>query len=294
MKLLLIDGNNLCYRMFHSPQARLTNKGHAVGVMFGFFKSLVSLHKTFPDHFRIIAWEGGYARRLQESEQAVKDGIIPDVYKGNRSREITPEVEDFRAQRALLREALQHVRCMQVTVDKYEADDVIYSYCQEAIKYKGEAVIVSSDHDFYQCLAPGITIHDAMKQETWTSERFDLEYNMNPSQWLEMAALEGETGDNIYGIDGWGPVTARKYIREFGTAEAVVEAVKAKSNRNKKEEALLVQESRIRLAKSLKKMDMVPSLPKPRPPKSYSATEMETFLLDVGFASLLKEIPRLI
>ena len=293
MKLLLIDGNNLCFRMFHSPQNVLKYRGRSIGVMFGFLKSLISLHKVYPDYFRVIAWEGGYARRLQASEQAVKDGIIPDAYKANRDREVTPEMEDFRSQRDHLKESLTHIRCMQVAVQGYEADDVIYSYCQEAKKWGGMAAIISSDRDFYQCLSPEVHVY-AMKQEKWTEERFVLEFGMEPWQWVEVGALQGDTGDNIHGVDGWGPVTAVNYIREYGTMEDVITAVQAKAKKSKKEEVLLQQIAKARLAKSLKKMDIIAQLPKPRTTKNYTAAELEAFFLDVGFASMLKEIPRLI
>ena len=54
-KLLLIDATNLCFRE-HFSKKNLSHKGRAVDVIFGVFKSLISFHKTWPDHFRVFCW----------------------------------------------------------------------------------------------------------------------------------------------------------------------------------------------------------------------------------------------
>ena len=84
-KLLLIDGMNLCMREFYSKK-NLRHKGKNVDVLFGVFKSLISFQKKWPDHFCIMTWEGGYARRLAESTAGVEKGLCPETYKKNRRR----------------------------------------------------------------------------------------------------------------------------------------------------------------------------------------------------------------
>jgi hypothetical protein len=99
--------------------------------------------------------------------------------------------------------------------------------------------------------------------------------------------------DNIHGAEGWGPVTACKYVKEFGGLEEVILAVQAKEKKSKKEQVLLESIPKVRLARSLKAMDVIPNVPKPRIVKPISAKEIEKYFLEWGFASLLKEIWRL-
>jgi DNA polymerase-1 len=294
-KLLLIDGLNLCFREFFSKK-QLSHKGKAVDVLYGVFKSLTSYHKKWPDYFRIVCWEGGYARRLAESEVGVEKGIIPQSYKQNRrdkkEEESSVDLEPLFEQIEQLEELLKRTRTMQVRIEGYEADDVINSYADWAVRHGGEAVIVSSDQDFYQCLRPGITVFDARAKELWTRERFEKEFDFSVELWVDKGAIEGEVGpskDNIFGVDGWGPVTACKYVTEYGDIDAILEALRQKKKRGKREETFLEQEERLRLAKSLKRMDVIPELPMPRVLRHVTKSDVEKLFLEFGFASLLKE-----
>jgi len=291
-KLLLIDGNNMCHRVYWAQQ-NLSYKGRAVNVLYGFFRQLISLHKQYPEHFRIIAWDRGYARRLEESQKAVEAGIIPSAYKANRDRD-QEELESLFTQIEELQYGLSYVKCLQVTMEGIEADDIINSYIKTYQKFGWEFVVVSSDADFYQVLGPGVTIYDAMKKEVWSEERFCLEVGFDASLWVDAGAIMGDNSDNIHGVDGWGPVTTNKYVREHGGIDAIVTFLQAKEKRSKKEQVFLDSLEKLRLAKSLKAMDFLPQIPKPRIFKTYSPDELERYFINWGFASLLKEIPRLV
>ena len=299
-KLLLIDGNNMCHRVFWTHKD-LSYGGKYTGVLFGFFKQLIYLHKKFPDHFRIVAWDGGYARRKAASQAGVAAGIIPSAYK--EPREIANAKEEKQEDREVLftqidqlkDEVLPLVRCLQVVMEGVEADDLIYTYCRYAEKWGGKAVVVSSDNDFFQVLGsgPGITIFDAMKDETWTAERFRLEFNFDPLLWLDVGALQGDKGDNIFGVEGWGPVTACEYVRQHGHIDKIVEAVRAKEKQTKKEKKLLESLPRLQLARELKAMDEIPHVPMPRCVPRDRQLLYQKFL-DLGFMSLLRDVERLI
>jgi len=295
-KLLLIDGNNLSYRVFWTHQ-ELSYKGKSTGVIFGFFKQLVRLQKEYPEHFRIIAWDGGCTRRLDESKKAVEAGVIPSAYKENRKNKTAEEEEELQAlfeQMDQLKEHLNLSRCLQVSVDGVEADDIIYTYADYAKRWGGEAVIISSDKDFFQLLSPAVKIHDTMKEEIWTEERFEKEFGFKPALWVDAGAIMGDAGDNIHGADGWGPVTACKYVREYGGLDAILEAVKAKPKKTKKEEVLIQSEPVLRLARSLKQMDIIPNLPRPRVCRVLDAKALEQCFINYGFLSLMKDVGRLL
>jgi len=301
-KLLLIDGNNMAHRVYWANKD-LSYKGRHTGVLYGFFRQLISLHKAYPNHFRVIVWDGGYARRLAESKRAVEAGLIPSAYKATRA--IDDDDVEALAQREMIHEqmeqlrseALNLTRCLQVRVSGVEADDLINTYAVNNRRFDGESVIISSDQDFYQVLGTGTTIFDAMKKETWTEERFVLEFGFKPPLWVDVGAIAGEVGpskDNIHGVEGWGPKTACKYVQEYGDIDAVTNAIKAKPKRGKKEQKFLESGEVLMLAKSLKRMDYVAGLPKPRVCRSITEEALKEYFLSFGFASLLKEIWRLV
>jgi len=297
LKLVLIDGNNMSHRVFWTHQD-LQYKGMYTGLLFGFFRQLIFLRKKYPDYHFVIAWDRGYARRKAEANNAIAAGIIPSGYKGQREdaraeadEKKLAELESLNTQMSQLQDVLlPMMKCSQVMMSGIEADDLIYSYCKYVDKYNGQAIIVSSDRDFLQVLGIGqnIKIYDAMKDETWTVERFEAEFGFSPTLWVDAGALMGDHSDNIFGVDGWGPKTACDYVRQFGSVEKIVEAVTAKTKKSKKELKLLDSSERLALALSLKKMDEIPNLPRPKcEPKDGEALK-EKFI-ELGFASLIKE-----
>jgi len=299
IKLLLIDGNNTCHKVYWAMKASkqdLSFAGRHVEVIYGFFRQLISLHKEYPDYLRVVAWDRGYTRRLVESERGVQAGIIPSTYKATRNENIDEErkeqLESIRSQMEELFEGLKLVKCLQVGIQGVEADDIINSYVQNYRKWGGKFVIVSSDKDFYQLLGKDLVIRRS-DSDIWTDERFQLETGIAPELWVDAGALMGEKSDNIIGCNGWGAVTACKYIQQYGNLEAIIEAIKNKTKRSKKEEELLNSIPKVRLAKSLKSMDIIPDLPKLKC-EAKDEEKLKKYLLDWGFVSLIKDSWRLV
>ena len=313
-KLLLVDGTNLCFREFFSKK-NLSHKGRSVDVIFGVLKSLISYHKRWPNHFRIIAWEGGYSRRLAESTAGVEAGLCPETYKENRRRKAAESKECpdpiidmdslFEQIDMLQSEGLPMTKTLQVKCKGFEADDVLNTYAEYANRHNGEAVIISSDQDFLQCLTDNVKVYDPRLKNVegedplWTKERFEMEFNYSPQLWLDKGAIEGEVGpskDNIFGVEGWGPKTANQYVAKFGDCDAIRDAILAKpeKNRGKREQVYLEQQERLALAKSLKRMDIIDDIPQPRLRQALAEKELKRFILSFGFMSIMKDTWRLV
>jgi len=291
-KLLLIDANNMAHRVYWAHK-ELSWKGTHVGVLYGFLKQLVHLDKEYPDHFRVIVWDAGHKRRTEESESAVESGLVPSGYKANRDhsgedREIIFEQMDE------LKEGLRLVRCLQVWKSDFEADDIINTYAKYAVRCGNEAVIVSSDKDFYQVLDDNVKIYDAMKKEVWSRERFEMEFGFHPKWWVDAGAIMGDKSDNIFGVDGWGPTYACRYVKEHQSVDKIREFIAAKTGKlGKREQKFIDSTDVLDLALSLKCMDMVKALPIPRDEKK-DEEALKKYFLEWGFASLLKEARRLV
>jgi DNA polymerase-1 len=214
--LVLLDGHSLAYRAFFAlPSDLQTTTGQLTNVVYGFTTMLVKLFGDFaPDRIAVCFDRGRPAYRH-------------DVYEGYKAnRRTTPD--EFSSQMPLVREVLAALRIPVVEVEGYEADDLIATLVAEA---KGEGLpvlVVTGDRDNLQLIDDeagvrvmmtrrGIT-DTAIYDEAAVQER----YGVPPGRYLDVAALRGDTSDNLPGVPGVGDKTATKLVQTYGSAEEAV------------------------------------------------------------------------
>ena len=237
-KYLFVDGNNLGVRAafahhdlhidlidfdgdFNPDDAMDADKRFPTGVLFGFTKSLMAIRRNNPEHFITIVWDGGHKRRTEESKVGVEKGIIPEAYKENRRTGKVPQaVLDFHKQKKPLQEMLAKTNIPQIVAEGEEADDVIASYVTKYATEENDLILHTNDKDYYQLLTPGVSI--LSKSETLSSSWFSSTYGITPIQWVDVGAMQGDDGDNIFGVPGWGEATALDHIKQFGSSEGVL------------------------------------------------------------------------
>ena len=230
MKYLLIDGNNLGVRCSFANSSLRSKDDLPSGVHYGTFNSLFSLKQYFPDYQFFIAWDGKSKKRMAEAREAVNRGIVPSGYKDNREKDLEkmrPELKDFYQQAPFLQRAINELGIPQIRWQDFEADDIIASYVKLLSK-DNEIVIVTSDEDYFQLLKYDVSIWDGRKQKTTTKKTWEDETGITSHQHIDVGALMGDDGDNIFGVPGIGDKTAIKEIKKYGTWQKVLEAYKAK------------------------------------------------------------------
>jgi len=226
-KYLIIDGNNMSCRMAFAQEG-LTSNGNSTSVHFGFMSSLVTLKKKFNDHVFLIVWDGKSKRRMKESEEGVKQGIIKTTYKANRKRDEVPqELLHMYEQLPFLHRAIHELGISQIRLDEFEADDVVSAYCKKIKDEAEEIVCLTSDKDYYQTLNEKVSVYDSMKDKFITEKTFKDEYGIEPKQHVDCGAISGDFSDNIHGIPGWGAVGALKAIQKHGSWENFYKALHA-------------------------------------------------------------------
>lgn len=228
MKYLLIDSNNLAMRSVFANTELKNSDNVPTGLHYGYMQSLINLKQKFKDYQFLIVWDGKSARRIKESQEAVKLGIIPEAYKANRKKEVMPQpILDFYAQAPYLKRALEYTGIGQILLPDYEADDVIGAYCK-MLEKDNEVICVTSDGDYAQLLNKKVSIFDGMKNRHITESSFKEEYGITPLQYLDSSCLMGDVGDNIFGVSGWGEKTAIKEIKTYGNWKNLINAYKEK------------------------------------------------------------------
>tara|TARA_R110000824_G_scaffold12226_6_gene53547 strand:- start:11987 stop:13171 length:1185 start_codon:yes stop_codon:yes gene_type:complete len=233
MKYLLIDGNNLAVRAAFANEDLQNNEGECTSVHFGFNQSLILLRKRFPDHRILVAWDGKSKRRMDESREGVNKHLIPSAYKENRDKENLPKpLKDFFSQSDYLKKAIHQLGIAQIRMPEFEADDVLASYAHY-LKDEHEVTICTSDKDYWQLLDDNVILWDGMKMQETTKADWVAEYGIQPENAVDVGALMGDNGDNIFGIPGWGEKTAFKEIKKHETWEKLYEGLHEKYDKLK-------------------------------------------------------------
>ncbi len=215
--LLLIDGHSLAFRAFYalSPDSFKTPDGQHTNAVHGFISMLLNiLGNEKPTHLAVA---------FDLSRSSFRTEEYPE-YKGTRG-ETPPE---FNGQTELLREALDAMNIITLTRENYEADDIIASMADQGAANGYKVLIVSGDRDTFQLIQDDVTIlypvKGVMNLARMTDEAVLEKYGIHAKQYPDLAALVGETSDNLPGIPGVGPKTAAKWLQQYGDLSTVLQS----------------------------------------------------------------------
>jgi DNA polymerase-1 len=213
----VIDGHSLAFRAFYAlPIDSFVNReGQHTNAIHGFISMLLNLLKNEkPTHLGVAFDISRYSFRTREYPE----------YKGTRS-ETPPE---FVGQIPLLQEALHAMGITTITKEDFEADDILATLASRGSADGFRVSVVSGDRDAIQMVNDDVTLLYPSARGVTDLTRYDRDkvferYGIEPPQYPEIAALVGETSDNLIGIDKVGEKTAVKWITQFGSLDAVIE-----------------------------------------------------------------------
>jgi DNA polymerase I len=217
-RLLLLDGHSLAYRAFFALPVEnfSTTTGQPTNAVYGFTSMLINvLRDEQPTHLA-VAFDVG--RKTFRSE-------IYAEYKANRSESPT----DFRGQVSLIQEVLGALHVPVITAEGFEADDVIATLTVQAEEQGMDVLICTGDRDALQLVDPHVTVLYPRKGVSdltrFTPEEVEAKYGLTPRQYPDFAALRGDPSDNLPSIPSVGEKTAAKWVREYGSLDALVDQV---------------------------------------------------------------------
>lgn len=215
-KLFLLDGMALIYRAFFafSQNPRITSTGLNTSAMFGFCNTLLEvLQKEKPSHIAVVFDTAAPTERHIEYE----------AYKAH--REAMPE--DLSKSIPYIFRLIEGFKIPVITMDGYEADDIIGTLAKQAEKEGFNTYMMTPDKDFAQLVSDKIFIHKPARMgngtetlgvaevlKKWEIERVD--------QVIDILGLWGDAVDNIPGVPGVGEKTAKKLIQEYGSMENII------------------------------------------------------------------------
>src|SRR4051794_18714881 len=225
-ELFLIDGNSLAYRAFFAlPESIATSDGRPTNAIFGFASMLVKILTDHGDVPTIVVWDAGMSGRRE----------ISGDYKAQRSTR-----PDLLAQQwPHLRPLVEAFGYPNVSVEGYEADDVIAALTEQARAQDIPVMVVTGDRDAYQLVRDGVRIMTTSRGITDTKV-YDREgvidrYGIAPELIPDFIGLKGDTSDNIPGVPGIGDKTAAELLQEHGSLEGVLGNIDSISGAKRKE-----------------------------------------------------------
>jgi DNA polymerase I len=214
-RLLLMDGHSLAYRAFFALPIEnfSTTTGQPTNAVYGFTSMLINvLRDERPTHVAVCFDRGEPTFRHETYVE----------YKANRRE--TPD--DFRSQISLIFEVLDALRIPRLSVAGYEADDLIATLATQAVGQGMEVSIVTGDRDAFQLVGEHCTVLYPRKGVSdlarMTPAAVEERYGVPPERHRELAALVGETSDNLPGVPGVGPKTAAKWLNKYGGLDELV------------------------------------------------------------------------
>ena len=227
-RLLLIDGHSVAYRAFYALPVEnfATSSGQHTNAVYGFTSMLINvLRDEKPTHVGVA---------FDVSRQTFRTEAFPD-YKAQRAK----SPEEFRGQVSLIQEVLDALNVAHISLDGYEADDIIATLAKQAEVEGFDVLICTGDRDSLQLVDDHVTVLYPLKGVSdlarLTPEAVEAKYLVPPARYPELAALVGESSDNLPGVPGVGPKTAAKWLAEYDGLDNLVlraEAVPGKAGQS--------------------------------------------------------------
>ena len=215
--LMVIDGHSLAFRAFYAlpVDSFITPEGQHTNAIHGFISMFLGLlKKENPTHVAVAFDISRYSFRTR---------LYPE-YKATRG-ETPPE---FIGQVPLLQEALHAMGVVTLTKEDYEADDIIATLAHQGSLAGMKVLVVSGDRDTLQLVTDDITVlypasRGVQELKRYTPSAVMERYGVPPERYPDIAALVGETSDNLIGVDKVGEKTAVKWITHYGSLDALLE-----------------------------------------------------------------------
>ena len=248
-RLFLVDGYALIYRAFFALISRplTTSRGENTSAAWGianFLQRLLSTHR--PEY---LGW-------VHDSGLSFRHERYP-AYKATREKLSEELQSDFDRGMDRVCVLLSAYGIPIISLEGYEADDVIGTLVRKSVEADMNVVVISGDKDFQQLVRPGVWLLNpgrggpASVEEHWVGVENGAErLGVPPSFVTDYLSLVGDSSDNVPGVKGIGDKTACELVSQFGHLEEIL-AHAAELTKKRPREALLAHAENARLSKEL-------------------------------------------
>ena len=189
-KILLIDGNSILNRAFYGLPDLTNSEGKHTGAVYGFLNILFRILEEEKPDYLTVAFDL-HAPTFRHK--------LYDAYKGTRKG----MPEELREQVPLMKEMLAAMGVKIVTMEGFEADDLLGTLARRSEAAGMEVTILSGDRDLLQLATEKVMIRLPKTSggrttiEDYHAQQVLEKYQVTPVQIIELKALMGDSSDNI-------------------------------------------------------------------------------------------------
>jgi DNA polymerase I len=206
----IVDGSNNVYRSYFAIRGLTNSSGLATNAVYGFTTMLRKMLKDHDPGYTAVAFDVSGAKTRHEA--------FADYKKDRR-----PMPDDLAVQLPYVDEVLEGLGIPKITVEDWEADDLIGSLACTARDRGYDVVIATSDKDFFQLVGDGIKLYHTGREVLYDAKGVAEAFGLPPEKVVDVMAIWGDAIDNIPGVPGIGEKGAKSLITDFGSLEGVYE-----------------------------------------------------------------------
>ncbi|MEX2171155.1 MAG: DNA polymerase I [Pirellulales bacterium] len=208
----LVDSHSLIFQVFHAIPEMTSPQGEPVSAVYGFTRDMLFLLEQKQPDVLICAFDSpGPTFRHDRYE----------LYKADRGE----MPEELRSQIPKIMAVLQAMRIPVLSQTGYEADDILATLARECHEQGARCFVVTGDKDCRQMITDRVAVYNIRKDYVFDAAALDAEWGIRPDQVVDFQSLVGDAVDNVPGVPGIGPKTARDLLAQFGTLEKVLDNV---------------------------------------------------------------------
>ena len=214
MTILVVDGNSILNRAFYGIRPLTTKSGQPTNAIYGFLTMLEKIKsETDPDRVAIA-----FDLKAPTFRHKMYEG-----YKSNRKG----MPDDLAAQLEPLKTLLTMLGYTLVSIEGYEADDILGTLSAAADKNGDKCFLATGDRDSLQLVSENTTVDLASNKGNifYTPEKIMEDYGITPAQLIDVKAIQGDSSDCIPGVTGIGPKGASDLIIRFNNLDNIYENI---------------------------------------------------------------------
>ena len=280
-KMLIVDGNSILNRAFYGIRL-LTNKdGLYTNAIYGMVTMLSRHLESIKPDYCAVAFD----LKAPTFRHRLYDG-----YKANRKG----MPEELAVQLPYAKTCMSHMGLNVITCEGYEADDILGTLSHAAGERNIQVYLLTGDRDSLQLIDERISVLLVKTKETilFDPSEFLTQYGIEPSSFLEVKALMGDSSDNIPGVAGVGEKTAFKLIGDYGTIDRLYEKLETSSLTEGTKKKLMAGRDMAYLSRTL--AEICRTAPIDTDPECYvysgpDNSALRELFLQLDFTALLKK-----
>lgn len=285
--LAILDGNSLLYRAFYAIPNLTTKEGIPTNAVYGFLNMVLKLKEDINPDYIVVAFD--------KSKKTFRHEQYED-YKAGRKK--TPD--ELTVQFPMIRELLEKMDISIFEIEGYEADDLLGTISVLGENSGMEVYVVTGDRDALQLATDNVKVVINKKgitdKEIYDRKRFEEDFGVTPTQYIDVKGLMGDKSDNIPGVPGVGEKTAFKLIKDYGSMENLLSNIDSVSGKKLKESLTEYSEQAVfskKLSKIITDVPVEISLDELKKKSHFYNSEVKAFCMKYELKSLLSKLSKL-